>query len=285
LFLQHLQNNLFFCSIASPFFFYINIFKIYFEVAMKKSLFFLLALSLISLLAINSCNDKGNVISVNNSADKTFSNMVFPNYDDIIGEQVSGGTIEEGFSIILFKNNSTSSKSKESKIQCGDKNGGHNGDKDDDHDGENEDDHDGCAYGTILHQLDLSKDQKDQIFQFKKNFHDCVDAARDNYQTQKGIVLHDANQQRKDIIKQWKDGTITKDEAKTLLENLETATEQQIKDLKTAFQAAVGDCLCTFLKNIVSVLDPTQKETFITWVENNKCINVNCYLRQGPPAN
>jgi len=83
----------------------------------------------------------------------------------------------------------------------------------------------------------------------------------------------------------WKDGTYTKDEAMALLQNLKADTKQQIADLKAAFKAAVGDCLCTFLKAIVSVLDPTQKEIFITWVENNPCIDINCDLRGGAPQN
>ncbi|OGU10690.1 MAG: hypothetical protein A2X61_04960 [Ignavibacteria bacterium GWB2_35_12] len=243
----------------------------------KLALYFILSFSIISLLAIYSCSNEGNEIPTNNSVDNEFSDMVFPNFNDIIWDEVSGGTIDEEFSIISFNYNTTETNSKNPGTQCGDNNG-HHGDGDDDHE------NNGCAYGTILHQLDLSKDQMHQIFDFKKEFHHCVNEARRNYQHEKGLVLKDAQQQRKDIIHQWKNGDITRDEANELLHNLAADTKQQIEDLKAAFKAAVGDCLCTFLKNIVSVLEGEQIETFITWVENNPCIDIECNLREGAPA-
>ncbi|MCL5991866.1 MAG: hypothetical protein M1419_07165 [Bacteroidetes bacterium] len=249
---------------------------------MKKSvLFFLLSFSIISLLVISSCSEGGNEIPVNNSVDNEFSDMVFPNFNDIIWDEVSGGTIDEEFSIIPYYNNkSIVSNGKESSIQCGDDDSEeHNGD--DDHHGDCDNDHHGCCYGTILHQLNLTKDQKNQIYQFKKEFHHCVHDARENYEDAKDAIIKNAHQLRKEIIHKWKNGDITKDEAKALLAQLKADTKQLIADLKATFKAAVGDCLCTFLKAIVSVLDDVQKETFITWVENNNCIDINCDLRGG----
>lgn len=256
----------------------------------KLAFYFILSFSLISLAAIYSCSNESSETPTNISTNNEFSDMVFPDFNDIIWDEVNGGTIENEFSIISNQYNSSETKSKESSIQCGDGeghhgDGEHHDDGDDDGEGDNEHENNGCAYGTILHQLNLAKDVKDQIFQFKKDFHACVNDAREHYQHEKGLILKNSEQQRKEIIHLWKNGTYSKDEAMTLLENLKADTKQQIADLKAAFKAAVGDCLCTFLKAIVSVLDDVQKETFITWVENNPCIDINCDLRGGANNN
>lgn len=268
----------------------------------KLALFFIL---FFAIFTIYSCSDTGNEMPVNSSTNNEFSDMVLPNFNDIIWDEVSGGTIDEEFSIISFQNNSTETNSKGSSIQCGDDDGGngdgehhdndddgdddHHGDgehrDDDDDDGDDDHENNGCAYGTILHQLNLAKYQKDQIYQFKKEFHDCVNYARSHYQDEKGLVLKNSEQQRKEIIKGWKNGDYSRDVANEKLKNLQNETKQQIEDLKVAFKAAVADCLCTFLKAIVSVLDDVQRETFITWVENNHCINIECNLREGLPEN
>ena len=232
---------------------------------MKKNLLTIfLAISTFSLLAFYSCSNKGNEMPVSNSTDYEFSDMVFPTFGDILGEEVIGGTIDTDFDISL----KSSSNSKSSQIQCGDHDGYHH--------------RRGCAYGTILYKLHLTKDQKTQIFQFKKAFHSCVNDARRYYQSEKGKALKASCLNRKEIIKKWKDGEINRAEACNQLKTERNSLKSQIGDLKADFKAAFADCLCTFLQNIISVLDKTQNATFITWVSNNDCINAyNCDLDGG----
>ncbi|TAL67231.1 MAG: hypothetical protein EPN82_14750 [Bacteroidetes bacterium] len=246
---------------------------------MKKTLrYVLFSFALISLFAISSCNEKGNNIPTNSSVNYEYSQMVFPSFDKITGENVTGGTIIEGFSIIQ-NHSSKTTESKQSKIQCGDGDGHHDDGDDEEHEGEDDEDDDGgCHYGTILSQLNLTDAQRTQIHQFKEEFEDCVEFAEENYESAKHTLLADANQQRQDILQQLENGSISDTQAQEQLQNLKASVLQQIADLQQQFQAEAGNCQCSFLTNIISVLDDIQKAAFISWIESNNCNNINCDL-------
>ncbi|MBI5323745.1 MAG: hypothetical protein HZB41_00410 [Ignavibacteriae bacterium] len=244
---------------------------------MKKSLIAIFfSLIIISLFAISSCSDTGSNAPTKVSVNNEFSDMTIHTYHNITGDEVNGGNIEKEFSIINPYNSKSNDKS--SKIQCDDGDG-HHDDGDDDHEGEDEDDEDGCHYGEIFYQLNLTDAQRFQVHEFKEAFEDCVESAEEIYENAKETIILNANQQRNDIKQQLENGTIDQAQAYALLQNLKAETMQLIADQKAVFKAAAADCLCNFLKNIISVMDDFQKETFITWVETNSCIEINCDLR------
>jgi len=254
-----------------------------------KNLLYLLSFIAL-ILSINACNE--NPVPIGNSNDYTeeFAPAELPVIDDFMGD-LKGLELNSDFYIIYQDENSFDSKNTE--IQCGDKDkdkDGHEGDDDgddeNDYDGDDNDHHrNGCKnginpLGKILNKLGLSKEQRKQIYDFRDDYHDCLKYAKKQIRNRQKEIIENANDEKRNIKKQYKNGEITKEEAETLLDQLQ---EQLRNKLKNCVQDEIIDCVCEYLNNILSVLNETQAQTFIDFITTEHPEFSTCFNDTPPP--
>lgn len=120
----------------------------------------------------------------------------------------------------------------------------------------------------ILRKLNLSENQKTEVKDFISEHKDCVKGPLQDLRTLVGPILADANAKRKDIIAKYKDGIITREEAKAQIEALNKATRELINNDPgmAIIKSALCDCKSNLFRNIASILTDDQKIIWNDWV-------------------
>jgi len=114
--------------------------------------------------------------------------------------------------------------------------------------------------GRIFRQLQLTDDQKTQIKGFMVTFHDSAKVQVKKFFDANKSIIDSANAQRRAIVKDLRDGKITREQSQTKLKDL----NQKTRDLITAnpVSQAVKQALCDLrtqlFQNIKSVLNSDQ---------------------------
>lgn len=249
---------------------------------MKKIKITFILISLITLmLSINSCQEYPVPTYTSNISFDEFTPAELPVTDDFIGD-LKGLDLNSDFYIVYPDENISNSKTEQ--IQCGHEDNDE-GEDDEDDDGESDHHREGCKnginpLGKILNKLGLTKEQRKQIYEFRHDYHDCLKEAKRQIRIKEKAIIDEANQQKSEIRKRYKNGEITKQEADALLNQLQ---EQIRNKLNKCVQDEIKDCVCEYLNNILSVLDESQAQTFIDFITTEHPEFSSCFGDTPPP--
>ncbi len=127
--------------------------------------------------------------------------------------------------------------------------------------------------------LNLSDEQKAQMMEARKAFVACIKPQVQAIRQIVKSVLTEANAQRKELIDQYQNGTISKEELKAALKALKQQTIETIKsneDIQTGIDA-IKECHAAFVDAAMEILTEEQfaqwqecKKKAKRWVKNHK---------------
>ena len=121
----------------------------------------------------------------------------------------------------------------------------------------------------ILRLLQITPEQVEEVRRFMQAHRDCVKEPHKAFREAAAPYLQAANEQRREILARFRNGEITREEAKELIKqvNIETREAIQNDPLVQAAQEEICACKITLLDNIASVLDERQIIIWNAWVE------------------
>jgi polyhydroxyalkanoate synthesis regulator phasin len=130
-------------------------------------------------------------------------------------------------------------------------------------------------FDRLLASLNLTPDQKVQVERLLAAHKDCATAALEALKTAERAILDRAKAAREEIKASVEAGTITRDEARQKVRDLNKATREAIKNLpeREAARAALKACDDAFLARLSSILDEKQKGILDTFVKNRDARN------------
>jgi ribosome recycling factor len=116
-------------------------------------------------------------------------------------------------------------------------------------------------FERLLAALNLTPDQKALVERLQAAHKDCATAALEALKAAERSILRRANARSEEIKASAKAGTITREEARTQLRDLNKATREAIKSLpeREAARTALKDCDDAFLARLGRILDEKQK--------------------------
>jgi hypothetical protein len=116
-------------------------------------------------------------------------------------------------------------------------------------------------FERLLAALNLTPDQKALVERLQAAHKDCATAALEALRAAERSILRRANARSEEIKALAKAGTITREEARTQLRDLNKATREAIKSLpeREAARTALKDCDDAFLARLGRILDEKQK--------------------------
>ena len=122
----------------------------------------------------------------------------------------------------------------------------------------------------VLRRLNLSEAQKNEVKNFISAHHECIKGPLQDFRAIVQPILADANAKRKEIIDQFKAGTITREEAKVKIDFLNQATRELIQNdpALAPIKAAFCACKTNLFDNISSILTAEQKLIWDNWINN-----------------
>jgi len=122
----------------------------------------------------------------------------------------------------------------------------------------------------VLRRLNLSEAQKNEVKNFISAHHECIKGPLQDFRAIVQPILADANAKRKEIIDQFKAGTITREEAKVKIDFLNQATRELIQNdpALAPIKAAFCACKTNLFDNISSKLTAEQKLIWDNWINN-----------------
>lgn len=131
--------------------------------------------------------------------------------------------------------------------------------------------HEGRKYDPlrrVMSKLNLTDTQKVQIATFTQEYKDCITLAKQALRESEKAILEAAKLQRDSIITEYKNGTITKEEARTQIKELNAATRELLKNnpLKETTEAAILLCWETYIANIRGILTTEQQVIWDEWI-------------------
>ncbi len=128
------------------------------------------------------------------------------------------------------------------------------------------------GFCAIFKELNLTDEQAKTISTFAKEHKSCRREAIDALREAQRAILQNANLERKQIIDDMKNGTITATEARELILKLAEQVRQDMKnspEVQAALEA-VKNCHNVFLDNIASVLTADQLVIWNKFLETIK---------------
>lgn len=128
----------------------------------------------------------------------------------------------------------------------------------------------GRHLGLILRLLELTDEQKELVRIYLQENRACVREAFDDFKAAITPILRSANEERKALIEQYRNGEITNEELYFALQELREQTKNEIEnnaDVQAA-KLAICDCKLTLLDNIGSILTEDQLTIWNDWVDN-----------------
>ncbi len=124
-------------------------------------------------------------------------------------------------------------------------------------------------FDRLLAALNLTPDQKAMVERLQAAHKDCATAALEALKAAERAILERAKAKSEEIKGAAKAGTITRDEARTQLRDLNKATREAIKSLpeREAARTALKACDDAFLARLGSILDEKQKAILDTFIK------------------
>lgn len=123
---------------------------------------------------------------------------------------------------------------------------------------------------SVLPCLKLTAEQIAKLREFMTANIDCEKAARDQFRA----TIEPIRQQQKtaiDAIKeQVKAGTLTKADARTQIEALNSSLKPAVQAAEAAMKAALESCRASLMANIESILTPEQLVIWMQWKTTGK---------------
>jgi Spy/CpxP family protein refolding chaperone len=123
---------------------------------------------------------------------------------------------------------------------------------------------------SVLPCLKLTAEQIAKLREFMTANRDCEKAARDQFRA----TIEPIRQQQKtaiDAIKeQVKAGTLTKADARTQIEALNSSLKPAVQAAEAAMKAALEACRASLMANIESILTPEQLVIWMQWKTTGK---------------
>lgn len=130
-------------------------------------------------------------------------------------------------------------------------------------------------FDRLLGSLNLTPDQKAQVERMLAAHKDCATAALEALKTAERAILDRAKAAREEIKASVEAGTITREEARQKMRDLNKATREAIKNLpeREAARTALKACDDAFLARLGSILDEKQKSILDTFLKNRDARN------------
>lgn len=127
-------------------------------------------------------------------------------------------------------------------------------------------------FGDLLRRLNLTDEQKAQVETLLASHNDCVKAALEALRAAEKAILDDARAQGEAIKAEAQAGTITREEARAKLRELNKATREALKALpgREEARAAVKACDEAFIAGLREILDETQTALLERWLASRK---------------
>lgn len=126
----------------------------------------------------------------------------------------------------------------------------------------------GNHLGEVLSELDLSEEQKSQIRELMSGHRECIQEPLQAFREANQDIMDDANEERRAIIDELRNGQIDRDKAREQLRALNEITRKAIQnnpESQTASQA-MCDCKLTLLDNVRAILNGAQPAAWDEWV-------------------
>jgi len=124
--------------------------------------------------------------------------------------------------------------------------------------------------GRILSALDLTEEQRAAISEDLQAHHDCMTEAMLALREAEYELISVANEQRRAIYEQLRNGEITREEAQELIRGIFEELREDLEndeDVQAA-RAAIEACFDTLFDNIAAELTEEQLALWNEWLEN-----------------
>lgn len=130
-------------------------------------------------------------------------------------------------------------------------------------------------FDRLLAALNLTPDQKAVVERLQSAHKDCAKAALEALRAAERAILERAKAKSEEIKGAAKAGTITREEARTQLRDLNKATREAIKSLpeREAARTALKACDDAFLARLGSILDEKQKVVLENFIKSRDARN------------
>lgn len=118
--------------------------------------------------------------------------------------------------------------------------------------------------GRILHELHLDSLQKEQVKAFLAEYRDCVKNALATLRESEKAIIHNANEQRRQVLDSLKNGLIDRWEAYRRLMEINHQTRDALinNPVRQQVLQQLKDCFTTLINNIRNILNDEQKALF-----------------------
>lgn len=130
--------------------------------------------------------------------------------------------------------------------------------------------HKGRHLGRILWQLDLSEEQRNSVREFMEESRECLREPFAQFREAAKPYIEAANEERREIIQQVRDGEMTREEARELIKEINESKREEIENCPECVEARDAMCVCnlTLFDDIASLLNDDQLETWNEQTEN-----------------
>ncbi len=127
-------------------------------------------------------------------------------------------------------------------------------------------------FGEIFRSINLTDEQIALIPDIIKDHYLCTFEAKMTLRTELEEIFASARTARAEIITSFRNGEITREEARLQLDTLNASTRETIQNSDThkAFEEVMCECFNTMLTSIEEILDDTQLELWKTWLETSE---------------
>jgi hypothetical protein len=197
------------------------------------------------LIGISSCSEEGN--SLNKSSDAAYFNapqFTLNTYEETSTQDLMGFDMDQEFQ--FFGNDQRRNPKDKFRPQKQ------------------------FPLGRILAALDLTEEQRTAISEHLRAHHDCMREAMLALREAEFAIISAANEDRREIHEQFRNGEITREEARDDIRAIYTQLREDLDNNEEVLDArqAVRDCFETLFGNIEEELDEDQKELWESWLEN-----------------
>ncbi len=127
-------------------------------------------------------------------------------------------------------------------------------------------------FGEIFREMNLSEEQIALIPDIISNHYLCIFDAKLALRAALEDIFTQARADRLEIITAFRNGNITRDEAKAQLQTLNETTRETIQNSEAhaAFETVMCACFNEMIESIEEMLDATQLEQWNTWLETTE---------------
>lgn len=125
-------------------------------------------------------------------------------------------------------------------------------------------------FDRLLHALQLTPEQADQVKELLQKHHDCVGEAMSVLREHVKTILDGANVARHEVLDKLRAGEITRDEARTAIREINARARQALKDsnIIARVREMLKACDQEFIEGLKTILTPEQLEILQRWIDH-----------------